>query len=376
MGGTEHAMAQLLGSSLARRFRVIHVDSRVRRLNSERGRIDAAALARLARLCVTILVRAIASRPRVAYFPVGSNTSGFLRDAVVILVLRLAVGHIVLHYRGGHFSHFYRHAPRLMRWVIRLALRQADELVVLGEAIKRSFAGAYPDERQITVVHNGIDLGPAPDGATIARRRQAPFTILYVGNLSFVKGFFDLIVAYTRLRRRFPDVSLLYAGEVISVDEERNILRAYFDSEVQRRMEESGPGIVEFVADSSAHNATHLGLVSGEAKRDAFARASVFVLPSYSEGFSMSVLEAMAAGLPVVTTDVGAMSEVVRDGIDGYLVSPGDCESLCERLSILASDRRLTSRMGEASRARAESRFDIERVADALDALFTRAIAA
>lgn len=376
MGGTEHAMAQLLGSSLARRFRLIHVDSRVRRLNRERGHVDVAALAQLAKLCVTIVVRSIAERPRVAYVPIGSNTSGFLRDSAVIVLLRLTGRRVIVHYRGGHFSQFYRHASRPMRGLIRFVLRQADQLLVLGEAIKGSFAGIYPADRRIAVVHNGVERSEAPDDAMTERRYQGPFTILYLGNLSFVKGFFDLIVAYTRLRHRFADVSLIYAGELISVEEERNVLRAYFDSTVQQRMDASASRVADFVANSTAYNATHLGLVSGEAKQAAFGRASVFVLPSYSEGFSMGVLEAMAAGLPIVTTTVGAMPDVVRDGVNGYLVNPGDGDALYERLSRLAGDRALTTRMGCASRVLVERRFDIERIADALGDLFTKTMAA
>jgi len=376
MGGTEHAMAQLLGSSLARRFRLIHVNSRVRRLNRERGHIDVWALVQLATVCLTIVRHTIVGRPRVAYVPIGSNTSGFLRDAVVILLLRLIGRRVIAHYRGSHFAHFYRHSSWPMRWLIRLVLRHLERLLVLGEAIKGNFAGVYPAGRNIAVVHNGIEMAAAPDAATTEQRRQGPFTILYLGNLSFVKGFVDLIDAYKRLWRRFPDVTLLYAGEPIAIDEERNVLRAYFDPAVQRRMDASIPEIADFVANSAAYNARHLGLISGEAKRAAFTRASVYVLPSYSEGFSMGVLEAMAAGLPIVTTTVGAMPDVVEDGVNGYLVKPGDCEALHERLSMLAQDRPLMTRMGNASRARAESQFDIERVADALADLFNEAMAA
>jgi len=353
---------------------VIHVNSRLRALNRERGYVDVAAIVHLAKLCVSIVRQTILQRPPVAYFPIGSNRTGFLRDAVVILVLKTTGRRIIAHYRGGHFGSFYEHSSRPMKWLIRTVLRQVDRLLVLGEPIKNSFAGIYPTGRDIAVLSNGIEV---PDRSRdIEARWRGPFTIFYMGNLSFVKGFYDLIVTYKRLIGRFPDVRLLCAGEPIPVDEERNVLRAYFDPSVQKRMDRSTVEIREFLANPAAFNAVRLGLVTGDGKRAALARASVYVLPSYSEGFSMGVLEAMAAGVPIVTTNVGAMSEVVEDGVNGYVIRPGDCTALYDRLTALIADRDLCRRMGAASRTRVEARFDIERVVDTLSDLFIRTIEA
>jgi glycosyltransferase involved in cell wall biosynthesis len=365
MGGTEHQMAELLKSSLQQRFTIIHINSRVRSSNLARGYVDRVAVAGLFKLCASIVGATLTHRPKAAYFPIGSNTTGFLRDAIVILTLRSLGRRVVAHYRGGHFAPFYAHAGSLMKWFIRFVISQVDQLVVQGHGIVASFAGIHPQPSRIAIVPNGI----RPDALTPATHEgsaERQFTILYLGNLSFVKGFYDLIVAYRELRVRFPQLALEFGGEQIDVSAERNVLREYFPDVVQRRMASSAEEIAEFVAHAADHNARHLGLVSGPAKREAFARASAYVLPSYSEGFSMGVLEAMAAGLPIVATRVGAMTDVVRDGVNGYTVNPGDTDALAARIAGLVSAPAEAQAMGRRSRDLVESTYNVDRIAEML----------
>jgi glycosyltransferase involved in cell wall biosynthesis len=90
----------------------------------------------------------------------------------------------------------------------------------------------------------------------------------------------------------------------------------------------------------------HLGPVSLEERLAFFKRADVFVLPTYAEGTPISMLEAMAAGLPVVSTPVGGIPDVVEDGVEGFIVKPGDVEALADRLARLINDPERRRRMG------------------------------
>jgi glycosyltransferase involved in cell wall biosynthesis len=95
-------------------------------------------------------------------------------------------------------------------------------------------------------------------------------------------------------------------------------------------------------------------------KTELFERANLFVLPSYNEGLPMAILEGMTAGMAIVSTPVGGIPEVVRDGYNGFLVPPGDIDALAEKLAVLAHDPQLCHLMGQRSREIVKSELDVK----------------
>jgi len=95
-----------------------------------------------------------------------------------------------------------------------------------------------------------------------------------------------------------------------------------------------------------------------------------FLLPSVNEGTPVSAIEALASGTPVVATRVGGVPDVVRDGIDGFLVEPGDTEEAAERLTALALDPALRTRLGQSGSAYVRERYAVERLVDDVDRLY------
>lgn len=375
MGGVEHAMEQLLRSTLTQKFSITKLNPRIRRSNKERGHLNLSGIRALFALCLNISRVLAVNRHKLVYLPISSNRTGFARDAILILLIKLTRRKIVTHYHGGNFDNFYRHSTRLDRILIRFVLRRVDTLVVLGDSIKGNFKGIYPESKAIEAVPNGVNPNEFARCSThCSGSDDSAFRIFYLGNVSFVKGFYDLMVVYKRLFQKFPYLRLSVAGEIITVDQERNILRDYFPPEIQERMDRSSREIDEFLGEAAKYGATYFGVIDRQTKMKLLTEATVFILPSYSEGFSMSVLEAMASGLPVVTTNVGAMSDVVEDGRNGYVVRPGDSPALEEKLSILIGDRKLCREMGLRSIEIVNERFDIEEVARRLGDIFDKAI--
>ena len=107
---------------------------------------------------------------------------------------------------------------------------------------------------------------------------------------------------------------------------------------------------------------SHLAWLAGERSdvSDVMRGLDCFVLPSLAEGISNTILEAMASGLPVLATDVGANAELVQDGVTGLLVPPGDVEAMVQSLQVLAADRALSKAKGDAGRQVVEQRFSLE----------------
>jgi glycosyltransferase involved in cell wall biosynthesis len=166
---------------------------------------------------------------------------------------------------------------------------------------------------------------------------------LFLGRLGARKGVYDLLEAFVVVARHFPESRLRLGGDG-DLDAVRN--RA------------ADLGIADRV--------DVLGWVSGEAKNQELAKADVYALPSYNEGLPMSVLEAMAAGLPVLTCPVGGIPDAVTNGVEGFLVPPGDVPALSSRLQALLADESLRQRMGDTARYRVQTQFSasaaIERV--------------
>jgi len=106
-----------------------------------------------------------------------------------------------------------------------------------------------------------------------------------------------------------------------------------------------------------------------------YAAFDTLILPSANEGTPVSAIESLAGGRPVVATAVGGVPDVVRDGVDGFLVTPGDVEAMADRLARLAADADLRRRMGEAGAESVRERYAVERLLDDMDRLYRHLLA-
>ena len=240
---------------------------------------------------------------------------------------------------------------RGMRLMLR-GLRVADQVCAVSSAGAATLQPFVPG-RPVTVVDNAVAV------RTFARATAEgePPTILYVGTLSRRKGLPDLIAALDRLRADgLTDWQLEVVGGSAEVG-----------SDEGREVESS--------ARAAGMGASLLGPLDAEKVRERLAAAQIFVLPSYLEGQPLALLEAMAAGLAVVATRVGANPDVIRDGVDGLLVEPGDPVALAAAIARLLTDPSLRSRLGTAARARVEDRHDLPRLGLEMEAVYRKALA-
>jgi glycosyltransferase involved in cell wall biosynthesis len=140
----------------------------------------------------------------------------------------------------------------------------------------------------------------------------------------------------------------------------------------------AGEGDVEAVAERArglglSDAVTFPGWVGGAEKEAWLQSATVFVLPSYAEAMPMALLEAMAAGVPTLSTAVGGIPDVVTDGVNGILIAPGDVAALERQLRRLLEDRKLASRLAAAARDTVRLRFAADRVLARLERVYAAA---
>jgi len=203
----------------------------------------------------------------------------------------------------------------------RRAFAGATRIVAWSEWTAQSLRDDYdvPPER-LSTLHYGVDLPERP-----ARRPEGaerPLQLLFVGNFSQRKGL-DLLLTAVRMANRALEVHVVTKDRV-----------------------EPQPGI---------H--VHRGIDAGTPEfRERFRDAEAFVLPSRADAVPWVVVEAMAAGLPVIATPIGAIPELVGDA--GLLVPVGDAAALADAVRTLADDRNLCRALGERARRRAEERYD------------------
>lgn len=188
---------------------------------------------------------------------------------------------------------------------------------------------------KLHIVHCGVEPGRYGGGDPSLRGGQR---LLFVGRLSGVKGLPVLIEAFAELHTRHPDLELTLVG----------------DGEAR------GPAEARVRALGLADRVTFTGYQSQGDVAEHLAKTDVFVLPSFAEGVPVVLMEAMASRIPVVTTRIAGIPELVEDGKSGFVVAPGDTGSLVERIDRLLGDPDLRARMGEAGHATVVDQFDIE----------------
>ena len=261
-------------------------------------------------------------------------------DGLLLLIAKLSRRPVILHVHGARFDQFLDELAWPGRKVAKCLARLADVVVVLSDDWRIKLESRLPGAR-LQVVPNGVAGNQA---RTLETRSSATIDFIFLGNLGKRKGV-DVLLDAVHLSQGHWTVSL--AGG----DEEDG-----FTNWVSQHINELG---IEA-------RIRILGPVVGPEKMDRISEADGFVLPSRAEGLPMALLEAMAAGLPVVVTAVGAMPEVVEDGVHGFLVPPNDAKALADALDRLAADPALRSQMGSSARDRCEARFGVERTAEKL----------
>lgn len=298
-----------------------HVTLRLGRAVSPRQ--DAAALARYARI-----VRAL--RPDLIH--AHSSKAGGIARLGKIANPRVPVLYTPHGYAfAGYFEHeaerfAYRQAERAMSGLTRFVIAVCAAEGRLAESV-------CPPGR-VRVVHNGIDQAPSgtADPDVLGLAKQGP-VVVAVTQLRPGKGVETLVEAAPVVLARHPTAKLAIIGDGPLRDSLRDRARALkVDHAVRFLGEHADPAAV-------------------------LRSATVFVLPSWAEAFPYVILEAMSAGLPVVSTDVGGISEAITHGESGLLVPPRDHEAIAGALSALLDDASLRERIATAAHQVVARRF-------------------
>lgn len=235
---------------------------------------------------------------------------------------------IVIHQHGGDFETFYYKElnPKSQKKVDRV-LNMGDVFLVLAPAWKEFFDQLVNPEK-IVVFPDGTFL-PEP-----FKKQYGQHKILFLGRLCKEKGLRELLEIIPALKEKYSDVKIYLGG-------------IWEDEDLKKKVDEYKDTV------------SWLGWIKGEEKQKYLRMCDVFVLPSYFEGQSLSLLEAMASYCAVVVSKTGGIPQMVTEGETGIFVKPGDAISLEMGLLKVLSDEDLCRKLGEGARKKIESEFDI-----------------
>ena len=338
MGGVRAVVKGYVDSGLFERYHCVYVASH--RAGSSWVKITTALKAWLR---VAVLLRKL-DAPLV-HVQTASRGS-FWRKFVVCLLARAAGRPYIVHLHGGGFTRFYENeSSPLGRRLIRATLAHASLVIALSEEWRERLLNICPTAK-VEVLHNAVAI---PDTARVRRLEDHETTILFLGHLLRDKGVYDLVRAFALIAPRLPRARLVLGG-VGNLDEVRKLIQQL---EIQARV--SCPG-----------------WLGPEKKLAALATSTLFVLPSYAEGMPMALLEAMSWRLPVISTSVGGIPQVIQNEVNGLMLAPGDIESLAAAMRRLLEDPALRERLGSAARATIETHFSLSDAMDRLSAIYAR----
>ncbi len=333
-GGITTLAADILRSDLKADYDLTYIASQAEDL----GGVGKALLAVSATL--QFVAQCFLKRPQLVYVHIGSNASLYRESAFVVLA-RLFRRPVISHFHAGDVDLYMARQPRVGKWFIRSAIALSSRIIAVSNESARQLAELNKGLR-ISVIPNAIDTSTFLADRRPEKTVDGPVKLLFVGAVGKLKGEKDLVQALALIKQTGVDVSVSFLGD-----------RAEGLAEYCRKL-----GVTDSIG--------HLGPVPMYKRLDFYRDADMFVLPTYAEAMPIAVIEAMAAGLPVITTAVGGIPEIIDDGVEGFLIECGDVNELAEKIVLLSRDEQKRLEMGSNGRSRILRQMNFDRYIEGL----------
>lgn len=268
---------------------------------------------------IQLFVMALLGNYKIAHLHVASYGS-FWRKSLLMWTFKRIGLKVVMHHHQACFEEFYDCCTLRQKKLIDKVLCDADLNIVLSDRLRSMFEEKAPCA-SFKVLYNAVstyDVNPYKENGDV---------ILFLGRLGKRKGTYDLLECIKRLDKLIPDsLKFCLCG----------------DGEIDK--------VNKFIASENiGHRIFHVGWIDGKLKNSLLERALINVLPSYNEGLPMTILETMARGIPNISTKVASIPEVIVDGKNGFLIAPGDLDSLCDRMLRLIRSEILRKKFSDES---------------------------
>ena len=325
--GPSIATEILLNSELKNTFNLIHLDTKINSTLKSFGKWNLSKLFKNISIYFKMINLLIKHKPDVVLIPISQTTMGFIKDSAFIVLAGIFRKKIIIQLRGSDIKNWLSNSSTITRYYFKFILKHTKGVIVLGNNLKYLFKDYFTDTN-IFVIPNG---GNYNIDKTV-KNENSEIKILYFSNLLESKGVEDVFGAIAILSK---DQSLKHRFSIDLVGEWYNQTIKEQCLALQQR--ENLP--------IRLHSPK-----SGKDKFQFFSEAAIFVFPPREpEGHPWAIVEAMAARLPIISTNKGAIIESVIDKKNGFIVEPQKPELIAEKLKLLIENSELREQMGKES---------------------------
>jgi glycosyltransferase involved in cell wall biosynthesis len=282
----------------------------------------------------------LGSRPTV-YLLMGQSRVAFIRDSLFIWSASLMRNRIVAHLKGGNYDAFYADQSSWIQWFIRKTLSNVGSLIVLSESLKKCFKFLPDAEDKLFVVPNGLPI-TADDMQPSNLEHGEPINILYLSNMIETKGYWELLQACRILKSYDLPFRCHFCGK----------FRASSDDTQFDLAQVAQDAFLQAIQDwNLTEEVKWLGIVRGEKKTAQLQWAHVFVLPTryVNEGQPVSIIEALAFGKVIISTNYRAIPDMVSHHYNGFLVKGDLPKEIAKCIESLWKNPTEITRMGRNS---------------------------
>lgn len=241
-----------------------------------------------------------------------ASYNSFRRSAIFLKLANALGKKTILHIHGGGFKDYYATNPT---WIAK-TLNSSDAIITLSESWREYYA-SITNGPAIFILENII-----ANPNISKRNKSTKCNLLFLGKIEQLKGIYDLLEVLYQNKQNFSDKIELHIGGGGEVDKLKELISEY---ELENMV-------------------CYEGFVSGNKKEALLNNCDAYILPSYTEGLPVSILEAMSYGKPILSTPVGGIPEVVKD--NGILFEPGDLTAIGKAIELIANDESQRKEMG------------------------------
>ena len=252
----------------------------------------------------------------------GASRGSFMRKIVFFYISKVFNKKVVYHIHGAEYHLFYQDSSKVLKKFIHKVIENSDAIIVLSAEWRDYFTKTFKTKR-IFVINNIVDYKEP----NILESKKALVKFVFLGRVGARKGIYDLIEAIKNSKDSLEGKFVLKIGG---------------DGEIEKLKE----CITKYKIDSLVE---YIGWVSADHKEKLLKSSDVMIMPSYNEGLPISLLEAMSYTMPIISTNVGGIPQILKNGHNGKIVRPGNIEEIQKAILFYLNNRDTIKTHGENS---------------------------